>query len=456
MEGQLLHATPTVVDLLALMICLGTLSCRLWVLPGSAAASPPLDGDALLASLWRLLLLGFLALMLSSVGELGERAMQMSGRPLAALLPVLPTVLWRTHYGQLWLVRPAALLAFGIGWWLGKRRLQSPRIPAVLWGVAALVAATRSASGHAADWGDLTLAELSDWLHLLAASCWGGGLLALAVVVLPATGRLPDHRRRLAVIARRFSTLAGAALAGVLATGIYNAWLQVGSVGALWRTSYGRTLLVKLLLVVLVLALGAANRYLSVPLLQRWAGLPVAQRRRLHGLLVLRSLVTGRRTPQGARLIQQFTHKVWAEALGIVGVLLCTALLVHGVPARHAVPAGHMHAESATAPPHESSGLPRRHGGCLAPKGWRPVLGDQLLQDVQLAGDGCQGILIDEDRQGGKGLPDRLQADMDLRISGHRPFAPCVPKGTCQAIGVLACSWRPPVDSSSCNNLGFY
>jgi hypothetical protein len=50
-------------------------------------------------------------------------------------------------------------------------------------GAGALIALTRSASGHAADWGDWTLAELMDWLHLPGWLGLGGGLLALATVV---------------------------------------------------------------------------------------------------------------------------------------------------------------------------------------------------------------------------------------------------------------------------------
>jgi hypothetical protein len=33
MGDDVLHAIPTAFDLLALVICLGTLGCRLWVLP---------------------------------------------------------------------------------------------------------------------------------------------------------------------------------------------------------------------------------------------------------------------------------------------------------------------------------------------------------------------------------------------------------------------------------------
>jgi putative copper resistance protein D len=362
MGDDIVHAIPTVFDLLALAICLGALGCRLWVLSALSPPSASLDFDALLASLWRLLVVCLAALVVSSIGELAGRAAEMSNRPLSGILPVLPTILWRTHYGRLWLVRPLVLAALWIGWWVGKARLRSRTIPALMLGLATVVAMTRSASGHAADWGDLTLPELNDWLHLLAASLWGGGLLALSLVVLPTAIKLPELRRPLiAAIARRFSALAGVALAGVLLTGLYNAWLQVGSVRAMWETPYGRTLLAKLLLVLVLLALGASNRFISVPLLQRWAGLPVARRRLLHILLVIRYLATGWRKPQGIRLVRQFRRKVWAEAICIIGVLMCTALLLHGVPARHASHGGHMRAEAGGTPGASGEAMATRH-----------------------------------------------------------------------------------------------
>src|SRR5262249_17535555 len=137
------------------------------------------------------------------------RSMTMGGLPLAASLRVLPTVLLHTHYGQVWFVRVAAMIALWIGWGVGRRHLPSRTVPAVMLGAAALLALTRSASGHAADWGDMSLPELMDGLHLLAGSLWGGGLLVLASTVLPVVCRDTVQRRTLlADIARRFSVLA--------------------------------------------------------------------------------------------------------------------------------------------------------------------------------------------------------------------------------------------------------
>jgi putative copper export protein len=212
-------------------------------------------------------------------------------------------------------------------------------------GAVVVVAFTRSASGHAADAGDFKLPELMDWLHLIVASFWGGGLIVLSTVVLPIAIKRPDQGRILiANIARRFSTLAGATLAGVLMTGTYNAWFEVRSFQVLWETPYGRTLIAKLLLVLALIILGASNRYISVPLLEQWVGRPLPKRGTIYNLLVARYLTFIQRKPDGTHVACRFVRKVGIEAILIVGILMCAALLQHEVPARHSLHLGPGHA----------------------------------------------------------------------------------------------------------------
>jgi copper transport protein len=57
----------------------------------------------------------------------------------------------------------------------------------------------------------------------------------------------------------RFSLLALIAWGVMGFTGLYSAWLQVGNIPALTSTPYGQTLILKLILIVPLLALGAFN-----------------------------------------------------------------------------------------------------------------------------------------------------------------------------------------------------
>jgi putative copper export protein len=373
----MLHAIPTAVDLLALATCLGTLGCRLWVLPAVAAVPGAIGVEAVLAVLWRLLAAGIAALTVSSLAELAGRTAEMSGQPLSATLPVLPTVLFHTHYGRVWLMRPVALTVLWLAWWRGRSTLRSRLIPAVMFGAGALIAVTRSASGHAADWGDPSLPELIDWVHLMASSLWGGGLFALAIVILPAAFRLPTRRRQcIAAVAQRFSTLASVTLAGALSTGFYNAWVQLGTISALWEVSYGRMLLVKLCLVIPLIALGASNHYLSVPLLQRWSAPPGPRRVRPRLLMVIQRRTSGQGGGRAVRLVRRFARKARAEVIFLVGILICTALLLHGAPARHAVHREHtlMHPEAASRALGEQASSTAVTARRLGGQGWAVLL----------------------------------------------------------------------------------
>src|SRR5262249_4899294 len=130
-----------------------------------------------------------------------------------------------------------------------------------------VAALTTSLTGHAGDWGDVSLTAGVDWLHIVAVSLWSGGLMTLAVSVLG--GRRLWPPALLCAVMRRFSRMAGLCLGAVLATGIYNACVQLSSPSALWTTVYGRWLAVKLVLVLGLIWWGAINRYMVLPALER-------------------------------------------------------------------------------------------------------------------------------------------------------------------------------------------
>jgi putative copper export protein len=80
------------------------------------------------------------------------------------------------------------------------------------------------------------------FLHVLGATVWVGGQLTLAGLV-PGLRRLaPDAPR---VVARRFNAIAWAAFALLVVTGLWN----IVAVDPDWSSSYGTTLIVKLVVV---------------------------------------------------------------------------------------------------------------------------------------------------------------------------------------------------------------
>jgi copper resistance protein D len=67
------------------------------------------------------------------------------------------------------------------------------------------------------------------WLHLMAAITWIGGMLFVALVLVPVTRRLADPALRTRLFqetGRRFRTVGWIALAVLLASGLGNLWLR--------------------------------------------------------------------------------------------------------------------------------------------------------------------------------------------------------------------------------------
>ncbi len=329
-----LHAIPAWLELVSLACCIGVLACTLWVVG-------PIRGDALsgderlLAGMWQLLGISAAVLFASSILGLLVRSAEMSGYPITGVLPVLPTVLLRTHLGHAWILRMAAIIALSVTLMAAGDPRHSRLFQGVMLGCAVVVSATDSASGHASDAGDFSVAEIMDWLHLLAALVWGGGLLLLSSVILPHLVRQGDRAAwSMAGIATRFSRIAGVGVGLIVLTASYQEWALGGSVDGLVRTPYGRTIIAKIALFSLLLLLGAFNRYISVPRLQGWAC--SANTSQGAGRLVaparLPLTLDARWPPAAAR----FTRAVKLEAFLLVALLLCAALLRHEVPARDA------------------------------------------------------------------------------------------------------------------------
>jgi len=180
------------------------------------------------------------------------------------LLNGLMTTLSDTRYGTWWLVRVGVLLVFaavllGSAWWWPWRRRLATILALVASAVLPLPFSMISHAG--AEPAGQATAVAFDYVHLLGASLWAGGLLFLVVSLAPTVRDLTAAGRRV-VLGRalpRFSLLALIAWGVMGFTGLYSAWLQVGNIPALTGTPYGQTLILKLILIVPLLALGAFN-----------------------------------------------------------------------------------------------------------------------------------------------------------------------------------------------------
>ncbi|MDE2484151.1 MAG: CopD family protein [candidate division NC10 bacterium] len=322
-------------NFIGLSMLIGTLAFRLLLV--RSVVLPRQEFETVERPLRRLEAGSFVLVALASVGELILRTQMMSGGRLAELNVTLPVVLLQTHFGAVWLVRLGFVGLLGLVWGLGRTTTpQSQRAIMLSLSAATVIALTTSLSGHAGDWGDLTMPVLIDWIHLVAVSIWIGGLFTFGFLFqrLAAPPGTEEEARGLVTIGRPFSRMAAYCVFTLLVAGLFNAWLQVGSLQPLVTTSYGLTLLVKVFLVGLVLALAAVNRYYFLPLLRDPDGartqLLVKTIGRLGGAWLVGA---GRDQAAGIRRrLRQFMRLEW---ILVIAALAVAALLTHLPPARH-------------------------------------------------------------------------------------------------------------------------
>jgi len=331
----LIHSLPLWVELISIAFCTGILVFFLFILSDAENADPRLQ-----RRLWLLFFVSVAAAMAGSVIELLLRVGEMSGETVISSLPMVPTVLFKTHSGSVWLIRIACLVLMLVA---GKiRKIRDTRlILIVLLCFDTIIAFTESASGHAADKGDFSVAEITDWIHLQGALVWAGGIFVLSLVILPRGSDVSSQAFH-SLVRRvvRFSGIAGIAVFSVVLTVPYNALVYVGSIQALLRTSYGLTIATKTALLCLLLLLAAYNRYVSVPNLGQLSGLDAAKTGVLSRL-VKQFYSSFSLNKTGIDVLIFFKRAVRLEAFLLLGLLLCAALLRHEIPARHAIHGGH-------------------------------------------------------------------------------------------------------------------
>lgn len=252
-----LPLTATIGEL-AGAITLGALTLAACVLPRRDPAGAPgaVDGRAwpratqlagVAAAVWTLVGVAHLVLTYASVA--GQALSQTVGQQ-GLMVFVLQVDLGRTLASVVLVAAAVTALSFlvatptGVGW-------------TVLLVVVALW--QQAQTGHAAGTTSHHLATSAMVVHLVSAAVWVGGLAALALLV----GRFGSD---LTASVARYSVLAGWCTAGVVVSGVVNAWIRLDGPAGL-GTRWGVLLMVKTGLVVVLGLLGLLHRRRTLPLL---------------------------------------------------------------------------------------------------------------------------------------------------------------------------------------------
>jgi putative copper export protein len=206
-----------------------------------------------------------LALCLVLVARLLAQSAALHGEGGLLDLSLIGAMLRKTVWGWGWQLQATATLIVIVGF---RAAIQVKSAPERLSGWttatvgAVLLAFSPAFAGHAAAaprWLPLTV--LADGLHVLGASGWLGSLTMVIAAGLPAALAQQEERRGRAVsdMINAFSPTALVFAGLVAATGVFAAWMHVGSIPALWQTRYGKILLAKLAVLSIVALTGAYN-----------------------------------------------------------------------------------------------------------------------------------------------------------------------------------------------------
>lgn len=184
---------------------------------------------------------------------------------------------------------------------------------ALRWPRAAVVPATLAlgavaASGHAGSATPRLTAIVLDWVHLLSAATWLGGIALIAIAWGPALRR-GGEKARLAVareVLPVFGRVALPAFLLVAVTGLASAVIQLGQPSSLWTTAYGRVLMLKVGLVALIAAASYLHAFRLRPRLLAANPHPEERLERRHWRLLRAEPLIGLAVVAAAALLVTF------------------------------------------------------------------------------------------------------------------------------------------------------
>lgn len=227
----------------------------------------------------KITLLALPLFILANIGYVLGQSMLTGGDVGSAFSPTIwGGILLHSSYGIFWMLSELfALLALLLLVVFPDRQVEEeawrPRL-VLNWaqvGVLALLLLAMALSSHAAaaaTKGGLGTYDVPvDWLHLLTTGIWLGGLFFIVLVLLPVLWKQEPIERgqALAKFLPRFSVIAITCVILASLSGSYNAAVQLSSIDQLINTTYGRTLIVKTSLFLVMVIISAYHAFLIRP-----------------------------------------------------------------------------------------------------------------------------------------------------------------------------------------------
>ncbi len=288
-----------------------------------------------------------LMLLLANIGVLLGQALNFTGGQWGpAFAPTLLSNLATSgRFGPFWMMREivigaALLLSLYMPFFKHRPKVINSILPwaNLILGLALFIAITMSSHAAAVSKSVVFYAVPIDWLHLLAAAFWVGGMMYIATTYLPVIHRAPiaEQARSLITTLPYYTPWAIVGVAIMAVTGPFSATFHLISWAQFITTAYGRALMVKILLVGALLTTSAIHVGVLRPRLKKeyWKYAYIAGRvaddqaitesDRPAKLLVQQvKLREGRLSKKTRRLTEVLR---WEPLLG-VAVLVCVGLM---------------------------------------------------------------------------------------------------------------------------------
>lgn len=199
-------------------------------------------------------------LLLANLGVLYGQVLTLTGNNWSAALSfsLLSAQASSGRFGTYWLLRVGVILValiVNIYMLLSKERprLVEQALPLFNLFLGSVLFIAMTMSGHAAAVSDVLVpySVVLDWLHLLGSALWVGGMVVILLLYLPLLKVRPSNERARSLLAilPQFSPLAIVGVAILAITGPLNTTFHLTSIDQFISTAYGRTLVIKILLV---------------------------------------------------------------------------------------------------------------------------------------------------------------------------------------------------------------
>lgn len=208
----------------------------------------------------QLIKFSFIILFLSIILNLPLQGTIESGLSWSRILNIreLRNILTNTNFGRVWIVQIDCLFILLISmYFFIKQPFSKPLMTWISFLIGIGLLLSKAFTSHAASSTNVFLSIPVDFSHLLSASIWIGSLVAL-VALIPLSKNI-DSKMALMETVRRFSKW-GIILVIVLSfTGFWGSLSYIPNLRTLFSTSYGRVLLGKILLLLVMIIFAAGN-----------------------------------------------------------------------------------------------------------------------------------------------------------------------------------------------------